>query len=288
MKKTSRISLLLLQITACICLLFSLTHSAYAQNEYIKKQSNNDGVLGNCPINFPSFSPAAATTGDTVTIVGQLITCNILSVSFGGLPAQSFKVYDNGGFDYKIKAIVGNGASGNIEIQAENANTAVLPGFTFLPPVIQDTVLKLCPPMANGVINSDIAGSSYLWEVSSNNTIFTSVVNNSNYVGANAKVLMLTGIPSSWSGNYYRCQVDGKLTKPVLLSFENIISGSSINLDWENISNWSCNVLPDSNTDVIITGGNVFLNSNVTVKTLTVKPGAKFTVATGYKITIKQ
>jgi hypothetical protein len=60
----------------------------------------------------------------------------------------------------------------------------------------------------------------------------------------------------------------------------------SISAEWENPLNWSCNTLPGNTSNVFINGGNVQLNSNVTVNSITVQPGAAVTVAPGYHLTL--
>src|SRR5207248_543305 len=61
----------------------------------------------------------------------------------------------------------------------------------------------------------------------------------------------------------------------------------SINTAWENPGNWSCNVLPDVNADIVFNSGAVVtLSSNVTIKSLTLNPGANFTIHSGYRLTV--
>ena len=55
---------------------------------------------------------------------------------------------------------------------------------------------------------------------------------------------------------------------------------------WENLVNWSCGSIPDSNTDVIINGGTIVLSSNATVRSLKVSPSASFTIVTPYTLTV--
>lgn len=69
------------------------------------------------------------------------------------------------------------------------------------------------------------------------------------------------------------------------LKVSNIWTGAASNY-WEDINNWSCHALPDSLTDVVINSGIVQVNSNQTVRSLTVSFGAFFTVAPGFDIHI--
>ena len=90
-------------------------------------------------------------------------------------------------------------------------------------------------------------------------------------------------------GYRYRCLVNGTdYSLEFILKFGMTWEGTVSNA-WENISNWSCNSLPDANTDVIVSGGklnNPQVNSNVTVRTLRLNSGATGTVNTGFTLTV--
>ncbi len=72
-----------------------------------------------------SFTPINGNTGNTVTINGTNFT-NVTAVSFGGMPASSFTVAS----PTMITAVVGAGASGNVNVTADGC-IATLPGFVF-------------------------------------------------------------------------------------------------------------------------------------------------------------
>ena len=58
---------------------------------------------------------------------------------------------------------------------------------------------------------------------------------------------------------------------------------------WENPANWSCGVLPDANTDVLLESGkNNYpqVNTNTAVRSLKAGSGATVTVKTGVNLTI--
>jgi chitinase len=65
----------------------------------------------------------------------------------------------------------------------------------------------------------------------------------------------------------------------------NVWTGAISNA-WENPANWSKNVVPDSNTNVIINSGNVMLNSNGFCKTITISSTAHLTVNINFILTI--
>ena len=76
-----------------------------------------------------SFSPTSATKGATVTIYGSGFT-NAYGVYFGGTNASSYSVLN----DSTITAIVGTGASGNVEVDG-SYGYGFLGGFTYIAPV---------------------------------------------------------------------------------------------------------------------------------------------------------
>lgn len=60
----------------------------------------------------------------------------------------------------------------------------------------------------------------------------------------------------------------------------------AVNTAWENAGNWSCNSVPDSITNVVISSGTVVLNSNKSVRSFVLNPGVSFTVRPGFNLTI--
>ncbi|QEC79292.1 IPT/TIG domain-containing protein [Mucilaginibacter ginsenosidivorax] len=77
-----------------------------------------------------SFSPLNAASGTTVTITGTGFT-GATAVSFGGVAAASFSVTSDTG----IKAVIGQGASGNIVITTPGG-TSTFAGFKFISPTV--------------------------------------------------------------------------------------------------------------------------------------------------------
>ena len=65
--------------------------------------------------------------------------------------------------------------------------------------------------------------------------------------------------------------------------------GGTTGTAWEDPSNWSCNSLPDANTDVIITGSKPnypVVNSNAFARSLQTMPGTEIHINTGATLTI--
>ncbi|MEI9810273.1 MAG: hypothetical protein WDO16_21720 [Bacteroidota bacterium] len=145
----------------------------------------------------------------------------------------------------------------------------------------------ICP---NGHITFDarVTGATYQWQAD-NGTGFTNITEGGIYSGTATSVLSLTNAPTSMYGYQYRCLINGSpVTEVFLLKFGLTWEGTVDNA-WENPANWSCNSLPDANTDIIINSGKAHypqINSNVTIRTLRMNPGASGTVNTGFTLTI--
>ncbi len=87
----------------------------------------------------------------------------------------------------------------------------------------------------------------------------------------------------------YVAYTDGYAWAKSVCSAAGINWVGSISDAWENPLNWSCGILPDANSEVIISSGSPFLpviNSNVSVKKITVNNGASLTVNTGFTLTL--
>ena len=63
----------------------------------------------------------------------------------------------------------------------------------------------------------------------------------------------------------------------------------AVDTDWTKTGNWACGVVPVPTSEVEINGGLTnypVLATNVTIKSLLVKPGASYTVMSGVSLTI--
>jgi hypothetical protein len=144
-----------------------------------------------------------------------------------------------------------------------------------------------CPTeiCSSAAIASNITGTNYQWQVSTDSIVFTNISNNSFYNGTNAVNLQLNNIPSSWRGYQYRCVVDGNYSNTHTLRFSNYWTGQ-LNSAWENPGNWTCGTIPDQNTDVIINSGTVMVNTNQTVRSISLAPSASLTINSTFKLTL--
>ena len=127
-------------------------------------------------------------------------------------------------------------------------------------PCLNYTVSKLICAQGSAILYTNLSGSNiYQWQVSTNGSTFTNISDNGNYIGTNTPALNLNNIPSSWYRNIYRCLTNGTRGKLTFrIRFINTWSGAS-DYAWESAGNWSCGTLPDSNTDVVIKGGTIFI-----------------------------
>ncbi|MBL7733298.1 MAG: hypothetical protein JNM88_19175 [Chitinophagaceae bacterium] len=139
-----------------------------------------------------------------------------------------------------------------------------------------------------------IAGGSVLcqWQLDSG-TGFQDITDNTFYAGSANDTLELSNVPTSWYGYKFRCRVTNGaivLYGPVyILKFSSTWTGTIDNA-WENPANWSCNNIPDGNTDVYInTGLSRYPQVNsiaATCRSLNLQPGTTFEVRPGFKIDI--
>ncbi|MES2430560.1 MAG: metallophosphoesterase family protein [Bacteroidota bacterium] len=145
--------------------------------------------------------------------------------------------------------------------------------------------MKLCSPIGSTKLISDIVGSSYKWQVNAG-AGFVDINDNGNYSGSNTNLLQLKNLPSSYTGYKFRCVVDGTNSMIYEVRFVNTWVGSISNA-WETAGNWSCGVLPDENTDVVINSGTVLLSSNASIRSIKVNPSSSLTIVQNFTLTTK-
>lgn len=149
------------------------------------------------------------------------------------------------------------------------------------------TTYKVCAPIDSAKLHTSIWGNiSFQWRESIDGTNYFNISDDSNFIGTNTPTLHLYNIPSNWYGRKFNCVID---SVPRYQSFSFIFENTWNTLSdttWENPNNWSCGKLPNSYTDVIIKHGNIIVNSDVTIRSLTIAPGATLSVAPGKNLTI--
>jgi hypothetical protein len=141
---------------------------------------------------------------------------------------------------------------------------------------------------ATRIIGSNISGAAYQWQLKTVSG-FINISNNAVYSGVSSPSLTITNPPSSMAGSVYRCQVNSvsgtAYSQGSVIKFQNTWTGS-VSSAWENPANWSCGILPDGYTDVVINTGTVVLNSNASCRSISIKPGVNFSIGTGFTLTI--
>ncbi len=185
-------------------------------------------------------------------------------------------VYRNLGYDehqgtFKVDSFSGGGGAG-----------ATIDGKPFLT-AAQIQTINLCP---GGSINlqAPATGTSYKWLVNTG-AGFVPLSASTNYSGVSTATLSLNNIPSSYYGYQYACLIDGNIKVMYQLKFTTtwLATGSTA---WEDPANWDCGKIPDNNTDVILSSGNVIISISTACRSVVIKPGAKLTVKTGVNFKI--
>jgi hypothetical protein len=137
----------------------------------------------------------------------------------------------------------------------------------------------------NSSFQSNITGSNYQWEMN-DGSVYTDVINNGNFSGAQSSSLQLINIPSQWRNYQFRCRVNNNTYSDVFkLKFTNSWTGAISNA-WENADNWSCGMVPDANTDVLIATGTAVISSNTIIGSIHISAGAAAVVGPGIQFTV--
>lgn len=157
--------------------------------------------------------------------------------------------------------------------------------LTSIPLAASSVALNTCSLQPSLNLNSNVSGSSYQWQQSTDSVTYSNKTNNTNFDGTSSSMLTLKNIPPSWYGRRYRCVTNNGNSIIFTLTFSNSWTGS-VNTNWSNSGNWSCGNIPDANTDVVISSGTVVIDSDVTVRSLTVKTGANVAVNPGINLTV--
>ncbi len=133
--------------------------------------------------------------------------------------------------------------------------------------------------------------TGYQWQAD-NGAGFTNLSNAAVYSGTVNDTLKLTAVPTSFYGYRYRCIINKNGTYDTsivhVLHFVNRWTGTT-STAWENPANWSCNVVPDGNTDVIVNGiitNAPEISSNAICRSLFLNPGIPFKVNPNFSLMI--
>jgi|GEM_PF-2629075 PQQ-dependent dehydrogenase (s-GDH family) len=139
-----------------------------------------------------------------------------------------------------------------------------------------------CRNAADTFIAPTAGGNVYQWQVNTGSG-FTNISNGATYLGVTTNTMILLVADTSMYGYQYRCMItNGSVTySPTsTLKFADTWTGA-ISTAWENPGNWSCGLVPDSSSDVVINFGTVVVNSAVAIRSLYINPTVSLTIQPG-------
>ncbi len=141
-------------------------------------------------------------------------------------------------------------------------------------------------PSAFTNFTTNILGTNYQWQVN-NGSGYVNINNDAVYSNAATNTITITNAPSAFFTNDYRCQIttaSGIVYSQMFTLKYSITWLGTVSTAWENPLNWSCNMLPNDKTDVIINSGTPFspeLNVSTNIRTLTAVPASNLVIKTG-------
>jgi len=138
-------------------------------------------------------------------------------------------------------------------------------------------------------------GNVFTAQLSSELGSFTSPTTVGTLVSTATMGTISVTIPSnSVPGSGYRIRVvsndpfiTGSSSSAFTINSTNTWTGS-VNSAWENAGNWSCGLVPNANTDVVINSGTVVVSSIAVCKSLNISAAVNITVNAGFALTIIQ
>jgi ELWxxDGT repeat protein len=249
----------------------------------------SDGTLPNTKIvkdinpgtgNGTQFSFGAFTATTLYFAANDGVKGNELWKTDGTLAGTSLEADINVGAGDSDPALTFFTTNGKLMFAANSGDNAATDLY-----VLGGTAVSTEPcPGGTITLTSSITGAAYQWQVNTGSG-FTNITNNATYSNATTVTLQISNAASSMYGYQYRCNVSGNFSSVTTLKFVNYWDGSASNL-WNNAANWSCNLVPDANTDVVINTGTAVLNVNGTCRSISVSAGASFTANTGFTLQV--
>ena len=140
---------------------------------------------------------------------------------------------------------------------------------------------------------TNIIGTNYQWQV--NNGIgYIDINNDAIYIGTSTDSLKIILPPHSYFDNKYRCKITTTFgivySEEFILKYGTLWNGT-VSTSWENPLNWSCNKIPDVNTDVYILNGTPFapiLNASTSIRSVTILAASNLTIQPGAILNLKK
>ena len=141
------------------------------------------------------------------------------------------------------------------------------------------------------VYYSDSTGTAYQWQVYNGST-YVDIANGASYNNVGTNKLTVINPPGTATGTMFRCKVTTNTgvvySSVTILRFYNRWLGSANN-NWQNAANWSCGVLPNQYTDVIVPSAKTIYpltNVSGTIRRLQAENGSSVTVGVGNSLII--
>ncbi|MES2774407.1 MAG: M12 family metallo-peptidase [Bacteroidota bacterium] len=189
-------------------------------------------------------------------------------------------------------------------LHLKDFSTAIDGGTTTGAPLrdIENTTRTLYPDMgayenlqscigADKIYYSDSVGSAYQWQVF-NGTSFVNVSNGPAYANVSTNKFTVIAPADTTTGTRFRCAVTtpgGTIySSEIILRFYNRWLGN-VNNNWTSSANWSCGVIPNQYTDVILPSAKtIYPLNNVTgtIRKLLAENGSSITVKTGSNLIV--
>ena len=149
----------------------------------------------------------------------------------------------------------------------------------------QTTICTGSSTMLTAVGGTLGTGANYQWGTGS-------IVGTSPLVGQTA--VTLTTSPGSATTYWVRIEntaspctsTTAGTPKPVTVNTPPNNWTGAVSTAWENPNNWTCGVVADANTDVVINSGTVIVSSNAICRSLRVNPAASITTKTGFSLKV--
>jgi trimeric autotransporter adhesin len=208
---------------------------------------------------------------------GNINALNILPVFVSNTDLHLY-TNENSGIDNKGTPV------GTVVLDIDNnIRNAVTPDMG----ASEFTFLGFCPSVNVNFV-SNISGSTYQWQVD-NGSGYVNIIDGGVYGGSATATLTLINPPTSYAKNKYRCLVDGASLSSISIYKVGVNWTGASSTDWTDTGNWSCGTVPDQYTDVQINPGvpnYPLVNTNITLRSLLVQPGATVNVGAGVLITL--
>ena len=132
-------------------------------------------------------------------------------------------------------------------------------------------------------VNAPLSGAVYQWQLWDGNQ-FVNLPETQNYVNTRTKTLSLKNITSPIT--IVKCKVDNSFSESVYIQIGNYWTGAASST-WHNPLNWSCTQIPDKNTNVVFSSGDVVVIENkADCKSITINEGATVTIKNNQVLTI--